>query len=82
MATTRIDLHNRNLGRILKGEEGTLAADLNRRGARVAARAGWGYSSEGFKGRARYRTTVHSDHIVRLDKCPLLRSLDAAKGGA
>lgn len=91
----RLVLNRTGLGKILKGEHGTVDDDLNRRGERVAKRAnsavnlskkvqirkGGLYEYEGFTGRRRYRTTIHSTEPVVVADSPLVRSVDAAKDG-
>lgn len=77
----QIRLNTRTLGAIMRGEVGTLRKDLDARAERVARAAGAGYSAEGWVGRFRYRQNVSSDKLVKVSQSPLLRSVDAARGG-
>lgn len=78
---TDIRLNTRSLQKIMRGEEGTIRKDLDERARRVARAAGPGYSAEGWVGRFRYRQNVSSDKIIKVSQSPLLRSVDAARGG-
>lgn len=95
MQLTRVDLNNKNLGQILRGEEGRIPADLMWRGTRIANRADRSHRETGrvrrpkrsklyeafpAKGPKRCRVTVRSVVPVVVSKSPLLRSIDAGKG--
>jgi hypothetical protein len=77
-AAVRIVLNRNGLGAILRGSEGRLRADLDRRGAAMVRAAGTNYEAEGYVGQTRYRVTVGSrgrgDH-----RSVLLAALDAAR---
>lgn len=81
MANSQVRLNTRTLQQILRGEIGTIRKDLDSRAQRVARATGGGYTAEGWVGRFRYRQDVGSDHLVKVSESPLLRSLDAARGG-
>lgn len=78
---TNLRLNTRTLQQILRGEVGTIRKDLDGRAERVAKAAGHGYSADGYVGRFRYRQDVGSAHPVQVSASPLLRALDAARGG-
>lgn len=81
MAQTQIKLNTRNLQKIMRGEEGKIRDDLDKRAKRVVAAAGAGHSMEGWVGRFRYRQNVHSNRPTKVSGSPLLAATDAARGG-
>jgi len=77
-----VRIHDSALRAILRStDDPRLAADLEGRGARIAAAAGHRYDSDGRAGRRRYRVNVHSDRPVVVRASPLLRAVDAGRGG-
>ena len=77
---TRLDLDQRALGRILRGQELNVTRELERRGARVLAAAGSAYEQETFVGRARARVTVRSTQPRPSSDRTLVGALEAARG--
>lgn len=77
-----VRIHNAALKTILRStDDPRLAADLEGRGARIATAAGRHYGYDGRAGRRRYRVNVHSDNPVVVSASPLLRAVDAGRGG-
>lgn len=81
MAVTRVVLNRRSLSAILRGKEGRLTADLERRGDRVVAAAGSGHERQTYVGRNRVRVTVRETEpsSTRNDQ-QLLGALSSARG--
>lgn len=78
----RVRLDATALRAILRStDDPRLARDLEARGTRIAQAAGAGHDSDGRAGRRRYRVNVHSEHPVVVARSPLLRSVDAGRGG-
>jgi hypothetical protein len=80
MAKMTVDWHDEAFLKILRGEEGSLRRELDKRGVAVANRAGRNYQATGWVGRIRYRVTVAPTKPgKRPTPDPLVAALDAAK---
>jgi hypothetical protein len=79
MATTRVEMNGDTVGQFLRGDVGTIAKDLERRGRAVARRAGSAYNMVSRPGRNRWRVTVGNVDYDPDPRSTLTVALDAGR---